>query len=326
MTAQDEEKIDNIFFQHYGSQCARLKKESLKFVYYTTAEVALSIIKERKIWMRNASTMNDFSEVEYGLGCVREALASNVGEDFFNSLNNLFPSLEGMPSFKDEFNQLFDNKEKEFTLDTFLTCFSEHLEDENENGRLSMWRAYGGKNGVALVFHAEPIFMLSKAFPVYPSPVAYLNKNQTKEELNKITQALKLESNFLKTLDRAYVMNKVFNTFRFASLCIKHPGFKEEREWRTIASPLLEPSNFLEEYIEIVRGVPQVVLKIKLEDNHDKGINGLALHQFLDKIIIGPTEFPMQLYRAFGKLLTDEGHSNIVQKIQLSKIPLRHIS
>jgi hypothetical protein len=45
----------------YPTQEARAK-----FVHYTTAEAALSIIRSKRLWMRNATCMADYSEVTHG--------------------------------------------------------------------------------------------------------------------------------------------------------------------------------------------------------------------------------------------------------------------
>src|SRR5712691_3848103 len=37
-----------------------------RFVHYTTAEAALQMIRSKRFWMRNASSMSDYREVELG--------------------------------------------------------------------------------------------------------------------------------------------------------------------------------------------------------------------------------------------------------------------
>ena len=39
----------------------------LRFVHYTTARAALSIIKSKRMWMRNATCMSDYREVSVWL-------------------------------------------------------------------------------------------------------------------------------------------------------------------------------------------------------------------------------------------------------------------
>src|ERR1035438_3860391 len=40
--------------------------EYLRFVHYTSAEAALSIIRSKRIWMRNTTCMSDYREVQHG--------------------------------------------------------------------------------------------------------------------------------------------------------------------------------------------------------------------------------------------------------------------
>jgi hypothetical protein len=85
------------------------------------------------------------------------------------------------------------------------------------------------------------------------------------------------------------------------------------------------PSVLLLSSVEIVRGMPQTVLKIDLQDHPDRGLTGLALPTLLNRIIIGPCEFPLVVVKAFGKLLTDAGVPEPGSKIFVSGIPLRHL-
>lgn len=36
--------------------------DNLQFIYYTSAETAMSILKSKEIWFRNARVMNDYEE------------------------------------------------------------------------------------------------------------------------------------------------------------------------------------------------------------------------------------------------------------------------
>ena len=59
-----------------------------------------------------------------------------------------------------------------------------------------------------------------------------------------------------------------------------------------MASPAMYPSQLLTASVEVVRSIPQTVLKIDLQNHPDKGLTGLALPELLNRIIIGPCEFP----------------------------------
>jgi hypothetical protein len=109
---------------------------------------------------------------------------------------------------------------------------------------------------------------------------------------------------------------------RFAVLSTKHPGFAEEREWRILYSPTTEPSKHLTKDIQVVGGVPQPIFKIPLRDIPEAGI-AAAIPKLLDRIIIGPTQYPLAQYEAFFELLTEAGVQDPGAKLHISDIPLR---
>jgi hypothetical protein len=59
------------------------------------------------------------------------------------------------------------------------------------------------------------------------------------------------------------------------------------------------PSPHVYSSIEVVGGVPQRVHKIPLRSDAAAGLTDLALNELLDRIIIGPTQFPWAMYEAF---------------------------
>jgi hypothetical protein len=94
--------------------------------------------------------MNDFMEVQYGLQCLYRAYHSEAGKRFQAVLDRLFDGL------RTEIEKLFDYWTWRLRTDTYFTCVSEHKgEGEDTLGRLSMWRAYGGTTGVALVMNSQ---------------------------------------------------------------------------------------------------------------------------------------------------------------------------
>ena len=317
-TADVAELRRKIFFQHAVERAKLVQDEQLRFVYYTTAEVAYRILKHKEIWMRNSTTMNDYMEVEHGLQCLNQAHKSGKGQRFQAALDSCFPSLS------QEVRDLFDAWVPGFRGGTFMTCVSEHPQHEDTKGRLSMWRAYGGRSGVAIVFDSEVMFMQTDSLAAYASPVAYFGPAEVADELDRVADAIEQNLKFLCSFGRESLKNTAFEMLRFAALCTKHPGFSEEREWRVLASPALQASPLLGEHIELVRGVPQTVLKIRLQDSPDDGVVGLELPTLIKRIIIGPCDFPHVVARALGTLLDDAGVADHMDKVVVSNILLRH--
>jgi len=315
----DLDRLNRIFFPYAERKKAEVQASGGRFVYYTTADIAASILRNQQIWMRNAMAMNDFMEITHGFECLNAAYKGEPGNFFKDVLDSCFPGISK------EIEDIFNDWLPTIRSDSYLTCVSEHRDDEDLNGRLSMWRAYGGSTGVALVLNGAVMFSPSNALGAYSSPVYYASTAKFAEEFMRVAKGIKAESDYIKQLSQERVKIIVFTMFRFAVLCTKHPGFKEELEWRVIASPKMQPSNRLTSNVEVVRGVPQMVVKIKLENAPDEGLIGMSLPELLNRIIIGPCEFSLVIYRALKQLLEELNVPDPESKIIISDIPLRQV-
>lgn len=318
LTAEDLDRVTRIFFPYTEMKTREVISAGGRFVYYTTAETATCILRNKQIWMRNTAAMNDYLEVEHGFDCLNASYKAAPGNTFNAALNACFPGLA------DEVRDFSNGWLPSIRRDTYITCVSEHLPEENQHGRLSMWRAYGGQTGVALILNGAVMFGKSNALNVFSSPVAYLHPDAFAAQFEKIAKNMESEVEYIKNLGQETVKQIVFTMLRFAVLCTKHPGFHEEREWRVVASPSMHPTDHATLGIEVIRGTPQVVLKLDLQNQPDKGLVGLAIPELLDRIIIGPCEFPQVIRSAFQKLLTEAEVPDPEKKIIVSDIPLRH--
>jgi len=80
----------------------------------------------------------------------------------------------------------FNRAWNDIRFNTYITAISEHDESENQNGRLSMWRAFGrpgARVGIVLNlpwFAADPT-----ALSIVFSPVAYLSENAAHSVLDQ---------------------------------------------------------------------------------------------------------------------------------------------
>jgi hypothetical protein len=98
-----QERLFRIFHPHAASQQAVAFSNGTRFVYYTRAETAMNILKNKQIWMRKSMCMNDFMEVQYGLQCLSDAyLKSETGKKFQSVLNHLFAGLRPEIESEDE--------------------------------------------------------------------------------------------------------------------------------------------------------------------------------------------------------------------------------
>lgn len=310
------DQLKHIFFPHIEARTKAFKADGLRVAYYTTAATAYSIIRNCELWMRNTSTMNDYREVEHGFDCLNAAIKSPEGVALRAAIDEIFPGLSQQAI--DHFNGWLPH----FRQNTYIACVSEHFAHEDNNGRLSMWRAYGGNSGVALVFKPDALFK-PEDVGVYASPVAYWPPGQVQQEMALIAARVREHAAPVSTAGPIFIRSVLFNMFRFAVLCIKHPGFAEEREWRLITCPTLEKSPLLQQTVEVVRGTPQLVQRIRLKDVPEHDIHDVSLATQLDRIIIGPCEYPDATYKAMIQLLKDADFKEPSKLVHVSDIPLR---
>ncbi|MDQ7969388.1 MAG: DUF2971 domain-containing protein, partial [Oxalicibacterium faecigallinarum] len=158
---------------------------------------------------------------------------------------------------------------------------------------------------------------------VYSSPVAYFYESKMINHFSDVVDSMEAEIAYVHGLGEKILMQTVFNMFRFAALCTKHPGFKEEQEWRIIYSPPLSRSPLVKTKVEVVRGKPQVVQKLMLKNHPESGLYGVSPAELLHKIIIGPCDDPYVVSQAFRTVL-EEKRIPTEGKIRVSGIPLRH--
>jgi len=193
------------------------------------------------------------------------------------------------------------------------------------HGRLSMWRAFGGATTarVALVLKIPLAVGSNQALNAILSPVGYFPDEDVAHELNSVSNNLRTNRDFLRGVDRNEFISIVFMMFVTAVVCLKHEGFHEEREWRIIYSPKRMPSPLMESSVEVIGGVPQLVYKIPLENNLDAGLSGIDLRDLLDRVIIGPSQFPWVMYEAFVAALDAAGVKDAASRVFASQIPVR---
>ncbi len=89
--------------------------------------------------------MNDFEEIEFA----RSSLVKAYNDDSVLSVRNALD--KKYPGFCKDFELRMNHWMHRLDTNSFLFCLSEHAAEEDETGRLSMWRAYERKNGAALV-------------------------------------------------------------------------------------------------------------------------------------------------------------------------------
>jgi len=311
-------QIASLFFPDLWEAQQKIELTNGRFAHYTSASVAMSIIQEPFIWMRNAITMNDFSEVKHGKACIIPAFTDEgPGGRILKVLEDLFPGLAK------DFLGAFNSWIPDFEQETFLMSLSEHEEDEDFLGRLSMWRAYGQGNGVALILKNTPFMAETNELKAMSAPVTYASPDQYLLKLTKIGNAISERRDEVAALGRDMVHNCLFQMLKVHMLCTKHPGFAEEKEWRVLYQPTFEKSPVIKAAFAVIEGIPQQIHKIPLANDPVNGLHSADIESILERIIIGPTKQPLTMYRAFVELLREAKITNPEERVVISEIPLR---
>lgn len=296
--------------------------EAVRFVHYTSADAAMKIIQgsdgKRSFWLRSATEMNDFSEVQYGNFCLEQALRD---EELAKRFTAAFDAIDSR--IVPDFAKLIDQEMASLKSNTYLLSLSMHRGDELQMGRLSMWRAYGGNASVCLVLNSEA-FGEQDAYDMVISPVMYAEPLAFKAMLTEMVEKVETHCDLLKTFPYEEVRDNLQRAIVYAILSTKHPAFREEEEWRLIYRPSSDPE--LEPHIVCLDGIVQTVFLLPLENVEipdGNSVTHATLPELVERVIIGPTPNYELVSLAFWKLLTDAGVENAGTRLISCGIPLR---
>ena len=311
MLANNELQARMLLFPFAASAAIKFVNAGKRFVHYCSADAATNILSNESVWMRNARLMNDFSEIEYGTKCLQAALNSSQGSSLKGLLQNSHPVLSpilddlgaSLPSIRDE---------------TYILCLSEHERAEDQTGRLSMWRGYGGDlDSTAIILNANAIVAMPDI-----SPVAYLTENEFLQQFSAVVQSFPRIISLLSN-DVTKLREILMTAFTFAIMCTKHPGFHEEKEWRLVFRPNPASPAIMTKSVVSQKGFPEVIYQIPLKNRPDLNISGIEVRDLVDRVIIGPSDRADDLRRHFVALLTKKGVLAPEQRVIASNIPFR---
>jgi hypothetical protein len=328
-TEQIQYTLESIFMPHARKQQDELyshnsplevSRTPVPFVHYTSAENALSIIKSKRIWMRNATCMADYREVQHGFDILRKFFSEKTKTDAFVAALDVC-----VPGAAMEAINLFNQWWQQIQFHTYITSISEHDTKENLHGRLSMWRGFGGGNiaRVALVINIPWVSNATQALNLLFSPVAYLTEAEAHAVIEEVIKNIDANRDFLRAIDHQIIVATVFYMLLAGVTCLKHEGFREEREWRAIYCPKFRASPLMHSSTEVIGGVPQLIYKIPLDKSEAPTLDDLDIAHIFDRLIIGPSPYPWAMYEAFVDTLTKIGVSDAQNRVFVSGIPIR---
>lgn len=261
-------KISRSITKQYSPIMKKTSEVYPRLYHYTDERGLYGILNERCIWATHYKFLNDYSEIEL----FREKLIEFLYPftlDFFKELIPKYPNAQKMVSakggldavVKHEIELFVDSSYNALSDEIYITSFCTENQDKyiDENGLLSQWRAYGGDGGFAIVFKThdleEMLDLEHKAFhygSFLLADVIYSDdeekyKLELSESLHKISDYLK--EMFMQILQGKQEPPDAADAYTSFVQCItryKHRGFKEEREVRIVAMPVVLDRDYQE--------------------------------------------------------------------------------
>jgi hypothetical protein len=100
--SSEQLRLTELFFPFAFRKVLEVNEKKTRFVHYTNADAALSILRNREVWLRQSTVMVDYLEVEYGLQRVVEAYDGEPGEKLKSTLEAVVPGF--VKRFEDHMN------------------------------------------------------------------------------------------------------------------------------------------------------------------------------------------------------------------------------
>lgn len=290
--------------------------------HYTTTQTAEAVLKDQCVWMAHPNNMNDYEELRFGLNLCRSLVWES---QLLEAASEKFGLADGLRQAIDACYQELNSKG---AFDLYLFCLSEHERPADDEGRLTMWRAYGSNgDGVALVLRMTELQKL-QGLPLILSKVHYLTRDQRRQWLvekiesfaTAVTQQPALTAEELFACAH-YFIERVL----MFSLFTKHEGFHEEKEWRVLYDKRRDPDDKLAHMLGYHHGPSglEPKLKLRLRDLAIDGDGSPDLDTLVEQIILGPSHNDDLKRMTFNRMLKDIGRAELSSRLAVSTIPFR---
>lgn len=251
--------------------------------HYTNAAGLIGILRSNNLRGTNAAFLNDTTEIAYGTSFCKTEIESmlNQGLDRERLLEHV--------------SQLYDFSS--MPAEVFITAFTT-AEDS-----LGHWRGYGSEAGRYCLSFQVSGFSERDVLRL-PQPVDYDPESQR----NRVRRALDLALNHLSRTggDRRsfFEVATTLGLYLHRLACVfKHPGFQEEKEWRSVTSfkelGVPYPLDF-----DIRGGMPYPYLAMLTGSR-------LTTHLPLVEVRVGPMKKQEAAVHATRLLLQSLGYDNV---------------
>jgi len=191
-----------------------------RLYHYTSQSGLVGILGSKKLWSTRIQFLNDSREFVYTLELWNEAIEaarkSLRTENEETVIGGALDALrKGLASTK--------------TIPIHVACFSE------DGDSLSQWRGYGrGKGSFSIGFQSEQLVAAAGDQHCFIAPCIYERERQRELVRLFLKNCMdRLLSGEART-DYSKFSRDVIYDFVFLASVLKHPAFKEEREWRIV--------------------------------------------------------------------------------------------
>lgn len=253
--------------------------------HYASLATVEKILSSKELWLSNPLYMNDMEELRFGMQAGAYAFRQNA------ALRAACADESTHEFLVSEFDKRFQNYDATHALDIFVLCFSAH-DTKNTDGVLSMWRGYGaGGDGAALPIDTRPFTSLSD-FPLTFGAVKYLSAEDRLQLLSARLDdlAAAIEANERTKDNLADAVRQFFDRLLIFALFTKHPGFREEQEWRAVYVPERDNTGLTQKYAGYLMTARGVEPKLRLPIAELLKKAGLAKPtDLVPELILGPT-------------------------------------
>lgn len=322
-----DEELTGLLMPLYLSfnNLAELEKRPL-LAHYTSLGVLEKIMESGELWLSNPLFMNDLEEMRFGMVEGVKAFDQVAKEQQFIETCG---TSENIIKISDCFHWHANQFEYNHAANVYVFCLSEH-NNASDDGRLSMWRAYGGNgNGAAIIFNTDFI-TLKNGSPLYFAQVKYESAEGRiewmKDTFRKCIRAI--ESNEITDDIIQRIALHMFNLMELYALTTKHKGFEEENEWRLIYLPERDIHKLLTERFSYIIGKNGIEpkLRFKIEPLKVDPPETWTFDSIVNKIILGPSVSSPIARKSVERMFEAHGRLNFKERLSVSKIPLRPAS
>jgi hypothetical protein len=154
-------------------------------------------------------------------------------------------------------------------------------------------------------------------------PAEYTDYDEVEARLEKAIRDVSANLAFLQSFPRDRLKQVIFAFLTSVAVCSKHVGYGEEREWRVIYLPNYWPSNVVKPSTQTIGGIPQIVYEVPLKEDPVNDVVGVGIPALVERIIIGPSMYPLPMWMAFVDALKKAGVPDADKRVFRSDIPIR---